>query len=130
MNKVIPKIPSTLNSSDFTVKHNSFPNKVLQPTVKCGARVLSCVRLCEPMDSRQSGSSVHGLFQARILEQTVLPPPVDLPNPGIKPKSPVSLALSGRFFTTEPPGKALLVNNSMPNKACSLTSNNIQMMDS
>ena len=28
--------------------------------------------------------------------------PGDLPIPGIKP---VSLALSGRFFTTEPPGK-------------------------
>ena len=33
------------------------------------------------------------------------PPPGDLPNPGIKPKSP---ALAGRFFTTEPPGKPLL----------------------
>ena len=29
------------------------------------------------------------------------PPPVDLPNPGIKPTSP---ALAGRFLTTEPPG--------------------------
>ena len=33
------------------------------------------------------------------------PPPGDLPNPGIEPKSPVSPALVGRFFTTEPPGK-------------------------
>ena len=30
------------------------------------------------------------------------PPPGNLPHPGIKPASP---ALSGRFFTTEPPGK-------------------------
>ena len=29
-------------------------------------------------------------------------PPGDLPDPGIEPKSP---ALSGGFFTTEPPGK-------------------------
>ena len=29
----------------------------------------------------------------------------DLPNPGIKPESLASLALAGRFFTTEPPGK-------------------------
>ena len=29
----------------------------------------------------------------------------DLPNPGIKPTSPVSPALAGGFFTTEPPGK-------------------------
>ena len=30
------------------------------------------------------------------------PSPGDLPDPGIKPKSP---ALAGGFFTTEPPGK-------------------------
>ena len=30
------------------------------------------------------------------------PSPENLPNPGIKPVSP---ALTGRFFTTEPPGK-------------------------
>ena len=33
------------------------------------------------------------------------PPPGYLPNPGVKPVSPVSPALAGRFFTTEPPGK-------------------------
>ena len=27
----------------------------------------------------------------------------DLPNPGIKPESPMSPALAGRFFTTVPP---------------------------
>ena len=31
------------------------------------------------------------------------PPPGDLPDPGIKPLSPVSPALAGRLFTTEPP---------------------------
>ena len=30
--------------------------------------------------------------------------PRDLPDPGIEPKSPASPALSGGFFTTEPPG--------------------------
>ena len=33
------------------------------------------------------------------------PSPGDLPDPGIKPESPASSALMGRFFTTEPPGK-------------------------
>ena len=33
------------------------------------------------------------------------PSPGDLPDPGIKPMSP---ALAGRFFTTEPPGKFFL----------------------
>ena len=31
------------------------------------------------------------------------PPSGDLPDPGIKPTSPVSSALADRFFTTEPP---------------------------
>ena len=34
-----------------------------------------------------------------------LPPPGDLPDPGIGPESPVAHALPGRFLTTEPPGK-------------------------
>ena len=33
-----------------------------------------------------------------------LPPPGYVPNPGIEPVSP---ALAGGFFTTEPPGKSL-----------------------
>ena len=33
------------------------------------------------------------------------PTPGDLADPGIKPRSPVSPALAGRFFTTSPPGK-------------------------
>ena len=33
------------------------------------------------------------------------PPPGDLPHPGIKTATPMSVALAGRFFTTEPPGK-------------------------
>ena len=32
-------------------------------------------------------------------------PPGDIPDPWIQPESPVSPALAGRFFTTEPPGK-------------------------
>ena len=35
------------------------------------------------------------------------PPSGDLPNPGTETVSYVSLALAGRFFPTEPPGKPL-----------------------
>ena len=34
------------------------------------------------------------------------PPPGDLPDPGIEPMSPATPALTGRVFTTEPPGKS------------------------
>ena len=37
------------------------------------------------------------------------PPPGDLLDPGVEPTSPGSPALAGRFFTTEPPGKSLLI---------------------
>ena len=35
------------------------------------------------------------------------PSPGDLSDPGIEPTSPVSSAVAGRFFTTEPPGKPI-----------------------
>ena len=61
--------------------------------------------LCDPMDCSSPGSSVQGIFQAKILEGLPLPPPGDLPDSGIESRSPVSPALAVRFFTTEPPGK-------------------------
>ena len=36
-------------------------------------------------------------------------PSGDLPDSGIEPMSPVSLALAGRFFTTESSGKSLTI---------------------
>ena len=60
------------------------------------------------MDHSPPGFSVHGISQARILEWLAFPIPKDLPDPGIKPMSPVSPALAGRFFITVPPGKPLI----------------------
>ena len=60
----------------------------------------SCPALCDPMDCSLPGSSVHGTSQARRLE--AISSSRALPDPGIEPVSP---ALAGRFFTTEPPGK-------------------------
>ena len=47
---------------------------------------------------------MHGILQARILEQAAIPSPGDPPDPGTELASP---ALAGRFFTNEPPGKPL-----------------------
>ena len=65
----------------------------------------SCPNLWDPMDCSPPGFSAHGILQARILEWVAIPPPGDLPDPRIKPKSPMSPALAGRFFITAPPGK-------------------------
>ena len=43
--------------------------------------------LCDPSDCSPPDSSVHGVFQARILEWVLIPSPGDLLDPGIKPRS-------------------------------------------
>ena len=67
-------------------------------------KLLNHVQFCYPMNVCPPGSSVHGLFQARILEQVaqVLPPPGDI---SALRNKPMSFALLGRFFTTVPAGK-------------------------
>ena len=45
-----------------------------------------------------------GLPRQEYSRGLLFPSPGDLPDPGIKPMSP---ALAGGFFTTEPPGKSL-----------------------
>ena len=54
-----------------------------------------CSTLWEPMDCSPPGSSVHVIFQARLLKWLPFSSPGDLPEPGIKPASPVSPALVG-----------------------------------
>ena len=54
------------------------------------------------MNWSPSGSSVHGILQAKILEWVAIPSPEDLPNPEIKPGSPALLAYS---LPSERPGK-------------------------
>ena len=58
----------------------------------------SCPTLCDTMDCSPPGSSIHGIFQARL----PFPSPGDLPNPGIEPGSP---ALQADALSSEPPGK-------------------------
>ena len=62
--------------------------------------------LCDP-----SGSSVHGILQARIPDWVAIPSSRELPNPGMDLRSPMSSALAGRLFFSflplAPPGKPL-----------------------
>ena len=70
---------------------------------KCCAQL--CTTFCDCLDCSPLGSSVLGIFQARILEWVVIFFPGDLPHPGIKPVFLASPALAGRFFTTAPSGE-------------------------
>ena len=51
-----------------------------------------CPTLCDPMDYSPPGSSLHGIFQARILEWITIS---YSSNPGMEPRDPVSSALAG-----------------------------------
>ena len=66
--------------------------------------VLSYVRLCNPMDCSPPGSSVHGIFQARILEGVATPSSKGSSHPGFE--HPVSPALQADSLSTEPLGKS------------------------
>ena len=60
-----------------------------KPAAAATAKSLqSCPTLCDPIDGSPPGSPVPGILQARILEWYLFPSPGDLPNPGIKSRSP------------------------------------------
>ena len=63
----------------------------------------SCPTLCDPMDCRLPGSSVHGILQVTILEWVAVSFSRGSSWPGIEPGSLVSPTLAGGFFTIEPP---------------------------
>ena len=60
----------------------------------------SCLTLCDPMDYSLPVSSVHRILQARIAES--FPSPGDLPNQGIKSRSPL---LEEDSLSSKPLGK-------------------------
>ena len=55
----------------------------------------SCPTLCDPMDCSPPGSSVHGIFQARVLEW------VATASPG-KPENTVKINSRVTFYITHP----------------------------
>ena len=61
--------------------------------------------LCDPMDYACQTPLSMGFPKQRYWSGLPFPSPEDHSRSGIKPMSP---ALAGRFFTTEPPGKPLL----------------------
>ena len=63
------------------------------------------------MDCSPPGSSVHGILQARILEWIAMPPPGDLPEPGVEPMSIMFPVLAGVFFTTSATWEARIISN-------------------
>ena len=65
---------------------------------------LSRVQLCDPMNCNLSGSSVHEIFQARVLEWIAISFPKGSSQPGNQTCSP---ALRADALPSEPPGKSI-----------------------
>ena len=74
----------------------------------CVLSCLTCVQLFVTLRTvaHQAPLSMEGILQARILEGEAVPPPGDLPDPGIKPTSLIFPAPVSRFFTTRATWKA------------------------
>ena len=75
----------------------------------------SCLTLCDSMDCRLPGSSVHGILQARIVEWVAIPFFRGPFQTAIKPRSP---ALQADSFPAELPGKPLAARIPPPNSPC------------
>ena len=74
----------------------------------CAKSLQSCPTLCNTMGCNPPVSSVHRIFQARMLERVANPPSEDLPDPGIKLVFLMSLALAVGFLITNATWKAPL----------------------
>ena len=66
--------------------------------------------------------TVHEILQARTLEWVAFPFPGDLPNPGIKARSPV---LQADSLSAEPPGKLLPLQGNIPGEIITIVLPNI-----
>ena len=79
------------------------------------SRVTKLLQLCptifDPTEALQAPLSMRFSMQGSW-NGLPCPPPGDLPNPGIEPRSLMCPALAGRFFTTEPPRKSHLPGRS------------------
>ena len=72
-----------------------------------------CLRLWEPMDCSPPGSSVHGIFQAKIVEWVAIYASRGSSQPRDQTHTSKISCIAGGFFTTAPPGKSVLTEISV-----------------
>ena len=73
----------------------------------------SYLTLCDPIDYSPPGSSVHGIFQERILEWVAISFSKGSSGPRNRIVSLVSPAMAGKFFTSLPFGKPSTFHTSL-----------------
>ena len=116
---LITKLIAWTRLSDFTFTKLIFKKKIIFPLYgddhnlmfififmfcHCVLAAQLCPTLCNPMDCSPPGSSIHGIFQTRVLEWIAISFSRDLPNLGIESRSPAPWADS---LLSGPPGKPM-----------------------
>ena len=94
--QTIPEISVSMTHSLQVRKRSTLLAVVSRfPKVKVLVAQL-CPTLCDPMDCSLPGSSVHGIFQARILEWVAIP----FSRRSSQPRNQTQVScVAGRFFT-------------------------------
>ena len=87
----------------FLLKAVSYKSCFIVVVVYCCSVAKSCPTR-DPTDCSPPGPLSLGFSRQEYRNGLLFPSPGDFPDPGIEP---ASAALAGRFFTAEPPGKAL-----------------------
>ena len=64
-----------------------------------------CPTLCNPMDCSLPDSSLLGIFQQKYWSGLPVPPPDNLPDPGIKPTAPAAPELQSDSLALATAGK-------------------------
>ena len=84
-----------MSHQDMIIKINV---QLLYRRMKVKVKVTQlCLNLCDSMDCSLPGSSVHGIFQVRILEWAAIP--FSRGSSPIQGRNPIS-CIAGRFFTS------------------------------
>ena len=76
----------------------------------CAKSLQSCPTLCDLIDGRPPGPLSLGFSRQENWSGWPCPPPMDLPNPGIKPTVSYVSCIGKWVFTTEPPGGLNVLN--------------------
>ena len=83
--------------------HEEVDTTKLLSTHQFSSVAQSCPTLCDPMDCSLPRSSIHGIFQTRILEWVA----ISFSRGSSGPKDWTRVfCMAGRFFTIEPPWRA------------------------
>ena len=79
----------------------------------CASLLQSCLTICDPMYCRLPAPLSMGFSRQEYWSGLPCPPPGNLPDPGLEPKSPASPVFQADSLSTEPPGKPHSKNGKM-----------------